>query len=587
MNCIGSSFYIVFAVLGAADDYPSLPNLQERINYIAWFEQSRPEVSEEDNAYHAYAQFMPNLVGSSVREDDWPKFEGMLTTPRLPGPAGAGGARASRNVDPPPAPWHPKRKTDWYASYKRTKKILKQYTAASGRKTLATRLGRDGKADNKNNLIQNIELHHLRYIRQCAEGKLEAAWRMKKGKVSPSLFISAIETNLRVSNQLRDSILSVEQAVAWKIRTVTYQHARWAFAHDVLTEEHAGKLAKLLRKIDKEPIDASNILKGECLIWLDDLQYIYGPLTGGGLKLNGIRYKEVTGQNMGSSNRFGLGARIERDPQGAAKAILDAYVAMEEHMQPGFTMHHYRSLGVIANRMRDANKLTKALMLSLGANYGRFYQMAAICESERRATRLLVELFAYKQKKGRWPKKLTKLGKKVPDNIKQDAFRDKQFVYMLLDDEPVLYSVALNGEDDGGSHDPDWNFSVDGDYIYWPIPDSENVLAASKLNRVPDKDLTPISAIDADDQDKLVTVAAEVKEVGSRPSKKHGRRYSVILSQDGATIELIYYQSVADELTPNQEIKPGIRIRVRAAVENKNKTRRLKLKDPKLIAIEE
>ena len=583
MNCTGLITYLMLTIPATTDDYPPLPDFQQRIDYVVWLEQALPQVDDENNAYSAYAQFMPGLIGSTISQEDWPTFEGMLTTPRLHGSNGANGTGTNKLLEHGPAPWYPKRKPDWQASYKRTRKTLKRYGAAAGRKKLVPPSGLDGKADNKPNLIKNIQLPYLPFLVQCSKGNLESAWRIKKNKISSTRFLSAIETNLRVANQMRGSIFAAEHSVACEIRTLTYQHARWAFAHGVLTEKHAAKLAKLLRKIDKKPIDASPVLKGECLMWLDALQYVYGPLAGGGLKLNGIRYKEVTGQNMGATNRFGLGARIERDPQGAAKAILDAHIAMEPHMEPGFTKDHHHSLGVLANRMRDSNKVNKGLMLGLGRKYGRLYSGSANCEAERRATRLIAEVFAYKNKKGRWPKKLSHLGKKVPNKTKQDVFRDELFVYLLRDDGPLLYSVAQNGTDDGGVHNP----RGDGDYVFWPIPNSEERLAASKLNRVPDKDLTPLSAIGADFEGKIVTVAAEVSETSSRPSKKHGHLYSVILAQDDAKIELIYDQSIADELTPNQDIKPGIRIRIRAMVEKKGEAWRLKLEDPKLIAVED
>ncbi|MCG8408353.1 MAG: hypothetical protein MI923_24395 [Phycisphaerales bacterium] len=585
MNCTVLAACFVFTLAGAGEDYPPLPDFEKRIDYVAWLERALSEVDDEENAYFAYAQFMPGLVGSSVSQDDWPTFEGMLTTPRSFDPSSAAGPGDVFNRGP--APWHPKRKSVWQASYKRTRKILKRYDAASGRKKLVPLSGLDGRADNKANLIQNVRFPHLKYLLQCSEGKLETAWRIRKGKVSSTRFLTAVETNLRVANQMRGSIFAAEHFVECKIRTMTYQHARWAFAHGVLKAKHAAKLTKLLRTIDKEPITASPTLKGECLRWLDALQYIYGPLAGGGLKFNGIRYKEVTGQNMGATNRFGLGVRVERDPQGAAKAILEAHVAMEQHMQPGFAMDHHRALGVLADRMRDSNKINKGLMLGLGRDYSRLYSTSANCEAERRATHLVAELFAYKNKKKRWPKTLGKLGKKVPDDIKQDVFRDEPFVYVLLQDGPFLYSVGRNGIDDGGIHDSKMGFAGKGDFVFWPIPDSEERLAASKLNRVPDKDMTQLSAIGPDLEGKRVTIAAVVKETSSRPSKKHERRYSVILSQGDTTIEMIYFQSVADALGPSQEIKPGIRIRARAVVEKKEEAWRLKLEDPTMVAVEE
>lgn len=556
-------------------DFPPLPDFQTRVNYIAWYKQSR-QVDDKNNAYVAYARFMPGLVGSTVSDSDWPEFAGMLTTK----------AEQKKDEYPKwsgPMPWDSRRWPAWEASYQRTRGVLKPYAAASKRRTLVALSGQSGEADNAANLLLNIQLPHMRYLRLCAAGMFEAAWRMKDGRVSAKRFARAIETNLRTFNQMRDSRLLYEQLVAMRDRRATYHHLRWGLAHGVLTKKRLVRIAGWLRKSDREQINISSGLTAECASLLDELQYVFGPLGGGGPKFNGKRYQEVTRQSMGAANRFALGARLERNPQAAAKAVLDAHVAMIPHMQPGYRPEHNQALGDLYTRMTNSSKVTKGLRLGF-RGLGGSYQLAAQCEAERRATRLVVELFVYKARKGKWPKTLDALPKRVPKLIRQDVFRDEPFVYVLREDGPALYSVGLDGEDDGGEHDQRWRSG--SDFVFWPIPDSEEVLAASRLYRVPDNELTAISAIGKDAKGKTVTVAAEVASISSRPSKEHGLRHSVGLSQDGATIELFYDELVAAELTENQKMKPGMRIRAEVVIEGSDPSWQLQLTDAENLVIE-
>lgn len=568
-----------------AEDFPPLPDFQRRVNYIAWYRQAGG-ADDPENAYLAYARFMPGLVGSTASESDWPVFEGMFTSRKRIGPQGAA-APANRAIDLlRPRPWNPRRHPDWEASYQRGRAVLKQYADASKKTRLAAIPAVDGETDHASNLLLNVRLAYLPYLRACAKASMEAAWRMKDGKISSKRLVRTVEANLRVSNQSGHGPFLIDRLLAISIRALTYQQIRWALAHDVLSNKRINRLAKLLRRVDHEPIDMSGALAGECAFLLDELQYVYGPL-GGGVRLNGNRYREVTGQNMGAFNRFALGARLESDPQAAAKAIFDAHVEMIPHMQPGYSPEHLQALGTLYERMKNSSKVAKALLLA-GRGYGRSYQLAARCEADRRGTRLFVELFAFKARKGRWPKSLDVLGQRVPADIRQDVFREQPFVYVLREDGPLLYSVGPDGNDDGGRPDPHWGRgNAGGDMVFWPIPDSEELLAASRLNRIPEKDLTPLPAIGKKLEGRTIVVAAKVTATSSRPSRKHGQTYRVALTQDGTAVDLAYYQSVADRLTPRQVLKPGVRIRARVTVKKAGKAWRLKLRNPLDLAIED
>ncbi len=566
-------------------DYPPLPDFEKRVDYVAWFEQAAAKRGDQDS-YRAYARFMPELIGSKVEKADWPEFAGMLTMERPPAEAGVAGPAADGSLFSGargPFPWDPERKPQWEASHQRTREILKQLSSAAKAGPLVWPTGLDGSRDDLANRLTSVLLPHLHPLRRCVHGGLEAAWRVRKGKSSTVSFVKVVETNLRTAGQLDGTPILLEHLVACAIRAKTYEHIRWALAHGLLPAKHSGRVARILDTVDGRALECTLAVRGECAVSLDVLQYVYGPLTGGGIKLNGNRYREITGQNMGAMNRFGLGAQVESDPAGAAKAIRDGYAAIEALMRPGYEDQHYRAIVGHIDRINNFSQITKAMRPA--GDFGKIYVTTAVTEASRRGTRLLAELFAHKAKTKKWPQTLASLKGKGIEAVRQDVFRDEPFVYLVVDREPILYSVGPDGQDDGGMHDPNWQSG--GDYVFWPIPDSAELIAASRLMRLPDKKLTPLARIGAGIKGKRVVVSAAVAEISSQPDAEHGHRYSVVLEQADTRIELVYFQALADRLTGNQKIAPGKRVRVRAKVRVEDGKAKLHLTDPLNLVIEE
>ncbi|MCA9256470.1 MAG: hypothetical protein KDA33_12570, partial [Phycisphaerales bacterium] len=332
---------ILAAVLWAsssvmAADMPDAPDFKRTVNYVSWYKGELPDVSDSDNAYEAYAEFMPEVEGSSVDPSAWPHFFGMLSTADHERAAAGMSAPGSEVEWPPgPGPWRPAFHQGWNGSYESTRDVLKQYREAAKREALVAPVKLSG--DGKNGRLVSLRHPFLRYQRDCAMGLLEGAWQLTDGKLSINRMRSAIDTNLRTANQMRGAMSVEEQAAANTIRLETYANIRWAFALGLLNEENAGKVAKLLRKIDGDEIDCTPAVAGECAKWLDGLQYIFSPFSGGKGEFNGNRYREITGQTMGGGNRFGIGARLETDPVGSGAAIRDAYEEIARKYMGRFT----------------------------------------------------------------------------------------------------------------------------------------------------------------------------------------------------------------------------------------------------------
>ena len=112
------------------------------------------------------------------------------------------------------------------------------------------------------------------------------------------------------------------------------------------------------------------------------------------------------------------------------------------------------------------NAIAKSLMPSLvraGALHDRIV-------AHRRATHLLVHLFAYHAEHGRFPLSLDRL--ETPDlaELRIDPFGGKDFVYERTGKMFTLYSAAQDMTDNGGRHHAKWGQDgAGGDFVFWPV----------------------------------------------------------------------------------------------------------------------
>ena len=87
--------------------------------------------------------------------------------------------------------------------------------------------------------------------------------------------------------------------------------------------------------------------------------------------------------------------------------------------------------------------------------------------AERRATHLILHLFAYHAKHGTFPRSLDRLNTPDLSELRIDPCSGWDFVYERRRGSFKLYSVADNFRDDGGKHYERWKKD---DYVFWPRP---------------------------------------------------------------------------------------------------------------------
>jgi hypothetical protein len=92
-----------------------------------------------------------------------------------------------------------------------------------------------------------------------------------------------------------------------------------------------------------------------------------------------------------------------------------------------------------------------------------------------------VALERYRLAHGRFPEKLGELTPTYLAAIPRDLFDGNPLRYRLVDGKPVVYSIGIDGDDDGGrppaGANPDmlaWRrqagVAADGDLVLWPEP---------------------------------------------------------------------------------------------------------------------
>ena len=563
-----TSTFVLFATplyLLAADSLPPKPDFEKRIDYVAWLEESAAKPSQ--NAYEAYAKFMPGLQFSKVKEGDWPKFEGMISNP---------------NAEPTVGPWAPAEHADWEASYQRTKDVLVKFKAAARVDGFVAPTGLARGREEFGNLVLHVRTPYLQMMRDGATGTLEAAWRRDKDAVSSSVMQESIETALRVAKQLEQGQLVIEYLTASTIRLAAYRQIQWAFAHKVFTEKEARGLQTMLRKIDGSPTNYRRAILGDAAAEYDKIQFIFGPLGGGGTPhVDPKRHQQVTGVSLGF-NRMAIGSRIEADASGCAEALAGIFTTAHSHLGRPLAPKGIAPIHEAKERAAGLNQFMRSIN---PPDLSNFYSNCLKMETLRRGTQTMVEIFAYKGKKGKWPPKLSNLNKQILTAVGTDPMSGKPFGYQTTDDGFMLYSISYDEADNGGAHREDWGYEAD--YVLWPLPDSSKTVVAAKIKATKTEAYTPLAKVTADMVGKEITVVGKVTKVEGKNSRQYRRIYLVTLEDAGTKLPLVYYADAADALSAKQEIKAGLKVRVIVKVDKDEKgVLRLMLKDADSLVVE-
>jgi hypothetical protein len=165
---------------------------------------------------------------------------------------------------------------------------------------------------------------------------------------------------------------------------------------------------------------------------------------------------------------------VNCDPFVAVQQLTSLHLRVREITAMHLPAEAHRQVQVAIERFRE-DPATHVILREFTSPYMLPIELWARAEASRRASHVLVALHGFRIRTGTWPRHLREIRKLVAPDMLVDPFSRKEFIYRLEDGQPLLYSVAANGRDDGGKHHKHWGWHRDDepkpvDYVFWPIP---------------------------------------------------------------------------------------------------------------------
>ena len=235
-------------------------------------------------------------------------------------------------------------------------------------------------------------------------------------------------------------------------------------------------------------------VKGEIAFQRDLIQRIYsddgngdGRLTDEGLKLwRGLMTPAMSGFENDllantAINVFGPGVAFiggsRKELEDGIDGVMEAMVAAAN--EP-LSQRSADSLEQLIDE-RAANPIAKAMMNMLLPAYDSIVRAGERTECTRNATMIGVAAYRFRLKHTRFPETADELVPEFLDSIPIDVITGDPLKYKLQDNQPLVYSVGADLDDDGGveSLDSDGKpvlnvieqigfYPIDGDWILWP-----------------------------------------------------------------------------------------------------------------------
>lgn len=417
----------------AAEPDPPPPNPAEPVNYIAWINQALGG-DIKDNAYDSYLKAYERFTPF---DGDWGET--------LKGPWSE-----DSNV------------SAWLAE---NRKGLTAFAKAAAKRDCFFRLELpeptgDPRLDG---WLLKVTLPYLGSHRTADKGLIAAGYRdWAKGR-QKTLPENALLV-LRSAHHLDRSPMLIGRLVGFASTALGYDALRNALALSDERDKLAAQLLPELREADPEPPPFSEAIRHERWYAWDFCQRVFVP---------GTHPATWTLHKRTIAALHDVGVPISRPAARAIaeigyEATLSEITAYYETCEKWADMPFAQAKEHTARMRSMIDKSKNPLVKILAVDLERARVLHERLTAERRATRLLVYIFAHHGQTGGYPETLGALDASDLDGFRIDPFSGKDFVYRRQGESFTLYTVADNLEDDGGRHDPKWE---NGDYVFWPKPD--------------------------------------------------------------------------------------------------------------------
>jgi hypothetical protein len=486
-------------------EWPPLPDFKKPVDYVKWT-QEQLAAPPEDDARPLWDEITEKEADSQEVKQAKAKMWGYTEDYRIPG--------LLTGIDSPERyAWDSTDHPEWEQAYQAQMAagLPAKLIAISQRKHLSQPLmfpdpqkllqGANGSesqpssqpvdvgltAEDRSLLL--ILLPSLSGNRQAARVLLQNAWRAPQGKVDAKAMHDAIATCLGLADQM-SSTLPIHHLVKLAIRDLAYDSLIRALDEQVFDSEQIIRMDQLLTKNDGRELTTVEYDAQMIATVLDTLQFAYRldsptgpkPDTDHVQKLAKCANASYKANPEYQNAPLDIAGEINRcDPQTAVNQLVDLFLEVrriQKSERPQVAEVQVKRL-IEEFKKNPANHVVSRQFIWETTQW---ITLSARGETRRRATHLLYALHREYNRTGKWPASL-KNTPRLPRTIRTDPFSGKDFCYRIENGQPLLYSVATNGQDDGGKHDPRWGESwkgkswkdgqitfTDTDYVFWPIP---------------------------------------------------------------------------------------------------------------------
>lgn len=448
---LAAALFASIAARGESADIPDRPpplTFDKPVDYVAWYNNFvRRGRDEKDNAYPLYLKLCPDDNGKGG-------------FPRAEGKAKEQSEKAVGRV------WTVGEFPELAAYLKKCEPFLAQFEEASKRAACWNHV--DANAES----MLSIKLPLLSAGRDVVR-----AWRCRlwmkpfRSRKELSRFSAA---TLRFANHLEDFSILIADFVAVACRTNVYEEVVAALNDKTLPAKCCHEMLKLCRRWDRGRHDLRSALLVEWAVCLDGIQL---------LSLEKRRDPAWWRRTRGVAESLEPDVKTilssNPDPKQAAD-FAEKHHTRQIKLLKRYELTHKGAEELAKLEESAAGEIrANSLLKTFVTRVLRAYRLSVMAASQRNGTMTTLAIMAHHAEHGEWPKDLKSvdpaIGGRNFARDSMDPYSGKRLIYRLKGGQPILYSVGVNGDDDGGKHHPNFGEGADGpaDHVFWPPPDKQ------------------------------------------------------------------------------------------------------------------
>lgn len=426
---------------------PPMPDFETRVDYAEWF-KSQLKFAEEDNAYEEYRQFM--------EDGHQPVFP-------------ASSKNMIMKLAKSARPWRASEYSEVAAWLDEIDPQLEAYVKGTEYQFYVSRANVDD-ATLFEAMLPNIVPSYRLSI-----AMLVKAWQAHDG-FGADMFVRRLEIINGHANHLAQGITMVDHLMALTIKQIVYRSVAHAIAADLLSESRLATLLSVFQADDSQDFSAylNRSLYTDLAMAYDTLQDLCS--TNGKLqpKISSSAVKGF-GQPTAEVNPIlkELGLTVDQlnlivrdDPRVLSRQSHDFFTSIMETCERSVPKDIETIIEARVNSLVKESVFHKILL----PRTERVFTTAIRVETRRRGTQLLLALALHKEEHGIWPERLDALSPLPKRGIRIDPRSGRDFIYRADGDTMMLYSVGMDGVDNGGTLLGEDYRNRDGeDLVIWPV----------------------------------------------------------------------------------------------------------------------